>query len=289
MQPEIVAFSLDAATIKRPSTLPWLVLGKGPSSSAYTPTLALTHHVFALNHAVRGSRALIGHAIDIEVFDLLQPGDLDGVGWLCLPWIPHVRQKRPFYRGKAFFGPGRLTLTEWAQRLPLLADYLQRGRLMAYNFSSAPRKLRNDSLPTIEGDYSFSAAVAVRLLAQCGARTVRTLGVDGGRDYSNAFTDVSERTRLQTAQTSFDAQFQEIANTMNQFDLELGPLSADLPARVFVGCMPEQDLAYRVLEYSIHRHASLSVQVERLHEAIARQKLVVPTPHAPENRGRRDG
>lgn len=287
MVPNIVPFSLATLMARRRAAQPWLILGKGPSSATYSPSLVETYCVMALNHAVRGSRALVGHAIDIEVFDQLQATDLEGVEWLCLPWVPHVRQWRPpFYRGKAYFGPGHQTLAEHAVRMPLLTDYLRRGRLMSYNLSTAPSALRNTKLPFVEGKYTFSAPVALRLLAQSGAQVVRTLGVDGGAAYGRAFADIEGRTKLQTHQTSFDSQFQEMADTVRLFALQSGPLDADLPVRVYVGCMPEQDLAFRVLEYSIRRHSSLSVQVERLHEAIERRGISVPEPAAPGNRGR---
>lgn len=264
---------------------PWLVLGKGPSFAKYHSGLADMHNVFALNHAMRGTRALVGHAADIEVFDHLKIGDLSGIEYLCVPWIPHVRQKRPFYPGKSFFGPGPRTLIEYCQANQVLQEFLQRARLLSYNLSSAPKTRRDASLPTVDA-YTFSAAIAVRLLAQSGATEVRTLGIDGGNAYSSAFRDVEPMTKLQTIQANFDSQFLEISKTMNQFSFVSGPLDWKVPARVFVGCMPEQELAYRVLEYSIKSHASISVTVERLHEAIERRGIHVPLPRAPKDRGR---
>jgi len=264
---------------------PWLVLGKGPTASSYSASLAHTHQVFALNHAMRGCRAKVGHAVDIEVFDDFTDDDLAGVEYLCLPWIPHARLFRPLYPGKVFFGPGALTLPQHCAQRPLLARYQAAGRLLSYNLCSAPAARHNPALLNIEGR-SFSAAIAVRLLAEAGARTIHTLGVDGGSAYAASFADIAAQRRLQTAQTSFDSQFQEIADSIRRFGLHCGPLDQQIPAQVFVGCMPEQDLAYRVLEYSIHRHASISVQVQRLHTAIAMQCLAVPQPRDLANRGR---
>lgn len=263
----------------------WLILGKGPTSEKYSNDLAEKYNVFALNHAMRGTTALVGHAIDIEVFDQMEEDALADIEYLCIPWVPHVRQNRPFYKGKAFFGPGRLTLPDYVGHIPLLRRYLNSGRLLSYNLCSAPLGKRNPALPDVEG-YSFSAAVVFRLLSKAGAVEVRTLGVDGGNSYGTSFGDLAGITKLQTNQTSFDAQFKEIATTMNEFNVRSGPLDIDIPARVFVGCMPEQDLAYRVLEYSIHRHSSISVKVERLHDAIKQCNIQVPEPVAPGNRGR---
>lgn len=267
------------------SDTPWLLLGKGPSAAHYFPELAHQHPVFALNHAMRGVAATIGHAVDIEVFDDLGEADLTRVEYLCLPWVPHVRLWRPLYAGKTLFGPGSLTLPQYCKRNPLLESYRRRGRLLAYNLASSAPERRHPALPTIHGK-TFSAALAVRLLAQAGVRRIRTLGVDGGSEYSAVFADIASRRKLQTAQTNFDIQFTEIAETMHHEGLDFGPLDQQIPARVFVGCMPEQDLAYQVLEYSIHRHSSVSVTVERLHCAIAAQGIIVPVPRHPANRGR---
>lgn len=273
------------AAPKLTSDTPWLLLGKGPSAAQYRSELAHRYPVFALNHAMRGIAATIGHAADIEVLDDLNESDLSSVEFLCLPWIPHVRLWRPLYAGKTLFGPGSLTLLDYCARKPLLESYRRRGRLLAYNLASAPTERHHPALPTIHGK-TFSAALAVRLLAQAGVRQIRTLGVDGGSDYCAAFADIAERSKLQTAQTSFDIQFTEIAETIHREGLDFGPLDQQIPARVFVGCMPEQDLAYQVLEYSIRRHSSVSVVVERLHSAIAARGIRVPIPHDPANRGR---
>lgn len=284
MSSQIQPFAFNADT-ELSGSASWLVLGKGPTASRYDASLADSYQILALNHAMRGCRAKVGHAVDIEVFDDLTEDDLAGVEYLCLPWVPHARLFRLMYPGKVFFGPGALSLPEHCAQRPLLARYQAAGRLLSYNLCSAPATRRNPTLLTIEGR-TFSAAIAVRLLAEAGARTIRTLGVDGGSDYAAPFADIAAQRRLQTAQTSFDSQFQEIADSIRCFGLHYGPLDQQIPAQVFVGCMPEQDLAYRVLEYSIRRHASVSVQVQRLHEAIAAQGMALPQPRDPANQGR---
>lgn len=285
MPPDPVAFDIATAVGQR-SDLPWLILGKGPSSGAYEETLTDHYNVIALNHAMRGKRAAIGHTLDIEVLSQLSARDVQGLDWLCLPWIPHIRVKRPLYRASAYFTPGAKTLADYASSLPLLADFLNRGRVLAYNYSTVPRVRRNPRLPSLDQSHSFSAAVVLDLLAQAGARTIRTLGVDGGVRYASAFADVEHRTKLKTAQTSFDSQFQEMAEILNRHTLLSGPLDCEVPAKVYVGCMPEQDLAYRVLKYSIKRHSSLSVEVQRLHEAVSDAGMHIPVPADPRNRGR---
>jgi hypothetical protein len=265
---------------------PWLVVGKGPSFALYQSELASSHRVMALNHAMRGIKAHVGHAIDIEVIEHVTLAELAGVEFLCLPWIPHVRRSRLFGGGKVVFEPGSLDLLQHAEQNPVLRHFLEKGRLVSYNFCSADATRRAGGFPLVHG-HSFSAAVAVRLLAQTGNKTIRTLGVDGGSDYATSFADIEEKVKLQTtAQTSFDSQFLEIAQTINKFAITCGPLNMYLPAPVYVGCEPAQDLAFRVLAFSIHRHSSLTVRVERLDLAIRDGGISVPEPRDPANRGR---
>lgn len=264
---------------------PWLILGKGPTHSFFNPAHATHFRIFALNHAMRHCSADVGHAIDLEVFGQVSCEELANVSALVVPWVPHVRQKRPLYSGEFFFGPGTKTLDQLIDGSELLTSFFNRGRLYTYNLSSAPSSLRRDDLVTVRGE-SFSAAVALRLLGQMGVNTVRTLGIDGGSSYGSSFGDVEAATKLRTHQTSFDTQFREMAESIRTFHMSCGPLTAQVPVEVFVGCMPEQDLAFKVLEYSIRRHASISVNVRRLHDAVANAGVEIPEPADPAARGR---
>ena len=264
---------------------PWLLLGKGPSYSCFSDAMADQFNVLALNHAMRGKRVLVGHAIDIEVFDHMREEDLEQVKFLCVPWVPHVRKRRLLSGGKAFFGPGERNLLEYCSDHPVLQRYSREGRLISYNLQTVDATRMNPELSNVKAG-SFSASVALELLAQFGAREIRTLGIDGGSSYADSFSDIEQRTKLQTGQTSFDIQFREMASTIQKYDLLAGPLHMQIPVSVFVGCMPEQELAYQVLKYSIQRNSSVSVAVERLHEAVASKGISVREPLDPANRGR---
>lgn len=264
---------------------PWLVLGKGPSFSGYRPDLGQGFNTVALNHAMRGLQIQLGHTLDIEVIEQMDTPSLSGVEFLCIPWRPHVRHPIPLTGGKVFFGPGKLTLADYCQQIPVLKDFMLRGRLLTYNFCTATASEQRADLPMVEG-YTFSAAVVTRLLAQAGVTLIRTLGVDGGTHYSDTFQDLAELTKLQTPQSSFNAQFAEIAATIQRFSVDFGPLDHQVPARVFVGCMPEQELAFQVLHFSIQRHSSMSVSVHRLHDCIANAAILMPLPRDKANQPR---
>lgn len=264
---------------------PWLILGKGPSSAKYDQRLTENYLVLALNHAMRCSAADVGHLIDIELLDQLQASDLDSVRYLCLPRVPHVRKARVGNASQAFFGPGTRTLADYANEHPLLAKYSAAGRLLSYNLVSAPKRLRHPDFPAIEGR-TFSAAIAMRLLVASGAPEVRTLGVDGGAAYADKFKDVEGTTKLQTGQGSFDSQFTEMAETVCRSKVTFGPLDVQVPARVFVGAEPEQELAFLVLAHSIRKHSSTSVSVQRLDTCIQALGLGMPVPDSPSHRPR---
>ena len=219
----IEPFALERFTPRKP----WLVVGGDPSFAAYDASLSSSHDVFALDMAMRGLRASVGHALDLPALEQVPARELSGVEYLSVPWT------------------GRALLS------PLVNSYAQRGRLLAYNLG----KTDNPALPTVEA--TSGPGIAVRLLAQSGARVIRTLGLD---------SDVE------------GFEFRELATTLNLYDVLCGPLDWELPARVLVSGEPRHELACRVLEYALRRHASISVQVERLHDALERRGIAAPDP-----------
>ena len=234
----IEPFTLERFTPRKP----WLVIGSDPSFAAYDASLSHSHYVFALDLAMRGLRASVGHALDLAVLEQLPPRELSGVEYLCVPW------------------------TTRTQLSPLVKSFAERGKLLAYNLG----KPDTPALPLVEA--SSGVGLAVRLLAQSGARAIRTLGVDAEVE---------------------GFEFREIATTLSLHDVLCGPLDWELPARVLVSCERRHELAYRVLEYALRRHASISVQLERLHEALERRGIAAPEalerlaiPELRGNRGR---
>jgi hypothetical protein len=108
----------------------------------------------------------------------------------------------------------------------------------------------------------FSAEAAVNLLAHAGSRRIRTLGVDGGVEYSGEFTDLQGRTLLANGQTAFDLQFQGIARTILRSGIDFAPLNLPSPIIVYVAdCLSAGTLPLKVLEYSIRKRTSMSVQL----------------------------
>src|SRR5919109_24140 len=93
---------------------PWLILGKGPSFSKRKEYDLSKYHTLSLNHVCREQAVFVAHAIDIEVIEDLGDGLRGQCQYLVMPWVPHVRRRRPHIIRK--FGPAQLTLPDYCVR-----------------------------------------------------------------------------------------------------------------------------------------------------------------------------
>jgi hypothetical protein len=245
---------------------PWLVLGKGPSYQHVGKVNLSEFWVCSLNHVVREQRVDLAHIIDIDVAtDCAQAIDTNAA-YLVLPFFPHVNHR-----------PTAKSIVEFANEIPLLRKLSNEGRLVWYNLSTSNKQVGFS--PVITAKF-FSAESAVNILAECGVKTIRSLGVDGGNTYANRFDDLKTKTLLANTQTSFDGQFRQIAKTIRTKNIFYAPLHVEAPIRIYVGTDSSQILAARVLEYSIKKHASMSVSVVPLCD------VPVPLPKDPKNHPR---
>jgi hypothetical protein len=247
---------------------PWLILGKGPSFSKRKELDLKPYHTMSLNHVVREQAVTVAHMIDYDVVDACGEAILTNTQYLVLPWFPHVNNR-----------PGRRNLEELARTNTVLRKLNEQGRLLWYNHSRA-RERRGDS-PVVRVRF-FSAEAALNLLARAGVRKIRSLGVDGGAAYSQDFDDLKDKTLLVNDRKSFDDQFEEIAKIIMTTGIDYAPLDVGSPIRVYVGATEAQMLPVKVLEYSIRKHTSMSVEVFPLHLS----GVEIPTPLDPKNRPR---
>lgn len=260
--PDIVEWASNCSSDDRP----WLVLGKGPTYSKLKNVDTTLFRTLALNHVVRERAVDVAHAIDLDVVRDCAEAIGRNAGVLWMPAHPHVDCK-----------PSAKPLWQWVDEVPLLAKLAMEGRLAWYNASTW--KNPEPGSPVVEVRY-FSAEAAINALVVCGATVIRSLGVDGGSRYARDFTDLNEKTLLANGHPSFDRQFQGIARTLLHTDVFYAPLWVNAPVRVFVGTDPAQMLGVKMLEYSIKKHASLSVTVEPIDDA------GIPEPADPANRSR---
>ena len=242
---------------------PWLVLGKGPSFSRHTETDLSPYNLLALNHVVREFQVDLAHMIDVDVVEACAAHLPQNCRWLVMPRRPHVG-----------FKPGPMLLEDFVRQIPVLRELDAQGRLIWYNLSSG--RAVGDS-PVIPVKF-FSIEAALNLLARAGVRTVRSLGIDGGRGYSSAFKDLEQVTMLANGHASFDVQFREIARIVAEHGMDYAPLVE--PMRVFVGTDPSQMVATRVLEHSIRKYASGPVELHPMRD------MQIPLPRDKKNRPR---
>lgn len=247
----------------------WLILGKGPTFAKLEKLDSSRYHLLSLNHVVREKKVRVAHLIDAEVVDHLGDALVQNAEFVVMPWQPHFRHVATL-----------TTLEGLVKRNRALARLNEEGRLLWYN-------LRTGGKPNPESSHEvnvvyFSAEAAIDLLATAGARIIRTLGVDGGAAYATPFSDLDDKTLLANGRKNFDAQFGELAKVILRTGVDLAPLDVPSPVRVFVGSTPAQGLAVAVLEHSIRKHASLSVEVTPLHEA----RIEIPEPKDARNRPR---
>lgn len=189
---------------------PWLILGKGPSFSKRCQFDLTGFHLLGLNHVVRELSVTISHAIDMEVVEICGEAIERNCEYFVMPWIPSVGMQ-----------PGELDLSAWLAFSPTLHRLDQENRLLWYNLNTASRM--NGSSPLVTACY-FSAEAALSLLAISGAKTVRTLGIDGGTNYSSEFDDLSQTTKLRNGHPSYDLQFKGLDSIVTRFELDYGAL-----------------------------------------------------------------
>ncbi|HSW14709.1 MAG TPA: glycosyltransferase [Solimonas sp.] len=249
---------------------PWLILGKGPSFSRLASLDSGGYRRISLNHAVRETPVDLAHMIDFDVVEACADAIEANAGALIVPWRPHVQHK-----------PSSDTLEVFLQRSPLLQRLNAAGRLLTYNLASGRKLGHRDGFTEVPVRF-FSFEAAFNLLAMGGVRQIRSLGVDGGNQYSDRFADLRDKTLLANGHASFDRQFAEIAATVRRHGVDYAPLDAETPVQVFVAATEDQMLSVEVLAHSIRRHSTMPVVVTPLH----RTGIEVPIPRDPKNQAR---
>lgn len=260
--PDIVEWARTRSFADRP----WLMLGKGPSYTKLRNVDTSSYGLLSLNHVVRERPVDIAHIIDLDVVHSCADAIERNAGVLWMPAHPHIACK-----------PTAKPLWDWCDEVPLLRKLAAQGRLAWYNASSWKSPER--SSPVVDVRF-FSAEAALSALALCGAKIVRSLGIDGGCHYAPQFDDLKEETLLSNGHPSFDLQFEGFARTIRRTGVFYAPLTVESPVRVFVGTDASQAIALKLLEYSIKRYASLSVTVVPIDDT------GIPVPANPAHRPR---
>jgi len=168
-------------------------------------------------------------------------------------------------------------LPDYFDELPVLRELSDAGRLVHYERAG---KARAPGGAAVAGG-SFSGSVAMNVLAAMEVKEVRSLGLDGGRTYSDTFSDLRESTLLANRRVSFDVQFEEIQTTVARHGMSYSPLVATAePIHVFVGADESQLVPAAVLEYTVRKHTAGRVEFTIMRD------LPVPMPTDPGKRPR---
>lgn len=186
----------------------WLVLGKGPSFERISkyPDVDQKFATIGLNHACRQKHMLVAHMIDADVLDEV-PKFNEKTDYILMPWQPHFNS---WAREK--------TLEQFSKEHKVLRDFEARGRLLWYNASTGnnPRK----EYPVVKVNF-FSSEAVIRMLAMAGVKTIRTLGIDGGKTYASSFKDIKP---FRGGHNTFDHQNKPIQDTVKEFGLDFSQL-----------------------------------------------------------------
>jgi len=226
---------------------PWLLLGKGPTFDRH-PTIDLGQfNLLALNHAAAELPVDVAHAVDIGVVEACGDRLADSCRWLLMPRYPHAHNE-----------PADRLLEDYRTDVPALRRLDGEGRLIWYNLLGA----RPEGRSPVIGVRYFSSEAALNILGLLGARTVRSLGVDGGRSYGSAFRHLEDDTLLANGRPVFDLQFDQLATIAAEHGIDYRPLVQ--PLRIFIGTDDPRMVASRVLEYSIRKAASVPVEITSL-------------------------
>jgi hypothetical protein len=227
------------------SASPWLMLGKGPSFKRRGEFDLLPYRAISLNHVVREMKVEIASAIDLDVVKDCADAIRTNARYLLMPRYPHVKNQ-----------PMEKPLEALFDEVPVLKELSEQGRLVWYNLASAPPVAGSPVIPF----GTFSGEVIATLLGTLGARRIRTLGIDGGVSYAAQFKDLNDKTRLANGQPSFDVQAAGIAAAIRKFSLDFGPLTSELPMKIFIGVDETQVLGAKLFEYSVRKHTPVTVE-----------------------------
>ena len=226
----------------------WLVLGKGPTLADYQPERD-SRPTIGLNHVVRKYNVDIAHVIDVDVISACENILVDQCRYLLMPLIPNVNCQ-----------PGVRPLEQYFEILPVLKTLSDLDRLVWYwLITPYHQELKPDANSPGIRAINFSAEAVLNILGELGVGKVRSYGIDGGRSYAAQFQRLAERTLLANGLSDFDSQFVEMRKTAQRFRIDYQPMTE--PMKVFVGTDDSQMVAAKALEYSIHKHASRSVEV----------------------------
>lgn len=218
--------------------------------------------------------ALDGAIETLERADIAATLDLENVGamgaamdkraqFVLLPRFANLKGRLQTKPLEAFFGD-----------FPLLKQWDEAGRLLVCDLSTAATA---DARGAMRGDGRShapvfaagpnSAETMIGVLAQLGQKQFRTLGLDFRLRPAPDASAPAPSLPLKRG----------IGEVIFRHDLDLLPLGADGPIRVFVGTDASQMLGAKVLRYSLQTHTAMTAVFDSM------QDVAPPEPREKEN------
>jgi hypothetical protein len=245
----------------------WLIIGKGPSYSSEAIETFASNRRVGLNHVVEKVRLAYSHVIDLDVIRECGDKIYENAEKLIMPIYPHEN-----------FRPVTTHISNLLKDFEVLKQLSIENRLVCYDCATSDIREEGEPLITVK---NFSVEGALNILLHLGVKEIRTTGIDGGKAYNRAFSNLAKKTLLSNGQSSFDSQFEEIAKTLtHNDDVLFGPIGVELPIRMFIGSDKNQYLPAKVLEFSIKSRSSSSVR------SMSVDDTDVPVPTDPHNRSK---
>lgn len=232
-----------------------LILGKGPSltENAFRK-YRKDKVVIGINQASLKLPVDYAFFIDIEPYLEIQGSLVSRKVKVILPFHPNKRSR---FSNRSRQMPENLIELMQINK-PLMEINKYGGLYYFYTHIKRGRTLNNVFPPNL-----VSLSSLLQILAVCGIKTVKTLGVDGGQNYSTTLSG-PQKTQLKKG---YDKQFPIIKGLAMQNDIVLEKADkVEIP--IYIGCQPAQYLAAKVLEYSIFLNTMEDVKIYRLNESI---------------------
>lgn len=223
------------------------ILGKGPTLKYANYVLNKNSKVITLNHACKHWLPNIAYFTDLEAYlDCSEYLSTNPESVVVLPEIPHINSI-----------PRDISISDLCHKVPSLKNLMNQGRLFSFQSSNTWNGKRTLE-PVIELRY-FSVEPAYQIACFLGAAKVRTLGIDGGKSYSSEMAKIAGKHRLSNNQKNFNKQWIQLNYLTKKFGVPM--LQESEKNKVYVGVAERELIAFKVLEFSIHKHSTIPVQV----------------------------
>ena len=242
---------------QNPTGKTWLAVGQDASLQRHSEFDLSEFSILALDGAIETlERADIAATLDLE--NVRASGEaMDArAKFILLPRYANLNGQLQTKPLEAFFGD-----------FPLLKKWDEAGRLLVCDLSTAPTAT---AATPGAGEPVFlagphAAETMIGVLAQLGQKKFRTLGLD-----FRLRPALVEGARVLPLERG-------IGEVIFRHDLDLLPLGAPGPIRIFVGTDASQMIGAKVLHYSLQTHTAMTAIFDQM------QDVTPPTPKSKEN------